>query len=382
MGRGVWGVLVGVWMVLGCGPSRSEECAPEWGWPCTGGRACVEGVCVEDPDAGPPCVVGATRACEEGCAGIQTCGSGGTWGPCETCGEGQRCEGRQCVCDSTSCAGGCCQGNTCLPGTAPTACGTGGVACVMDAQCGKDTPRCEPGSGTCVCVKSEPRESQCGDGRDNDCDGLVDCADPDCGARACGAQGQTCGGSACVCPGGSTERACGDGQDNDCDGLVDCRDPDCEARTCRAAAGVCDQEEVCGAGVCPGDRRVGPDVVCRPSRGMCDVEERCDGVGVACPGDRKVAAGSVCQPSTGGCDPAEVCDGVSPACPVDRYLPAGQVCRAAAGVCDSAARCSGTSGVCPDNAVDHARCDDGKACTIDFCATNGSCQHVQKGVCI
>jgi hypothetical protein len=29
------------------------------------------------------------------------------------------------------------------------------------------------------------------------------------------------------CPGGDTETACGDGADNDCDGLVDCGDPDC-----------------------------------------------------------------------------------------------------------------------------------------------------------
>jgi len=58
-----------------------------------------------------------------------------------------------------------------------------------------------------------PTETSCTDGVDNDDDGLVDCADPDC---ACD--------PACAPP---TETSCSDGVDNDCDGLVDCDDPDC-----------------------------------------------------------------------------------------------------------------------------------------------------------
>ncbi|MFH2009388.1 MAG: hypothetical protein ABI333_22545 [bacterium] len=50
----------------------------------------------------------------------------------------------------------------------------------------------------------------CGDGLDNDNDGLVDCADSDCHMDP------TCG-----------ELACDDSQDNDGDGLTDCWDPDC-----------------------------------------------------------------------------------------------------------------------------------------------------------
>src|SRR5204862_1194528 len=47
----------------------------------------------------------------------------------------------------------------------------------------------------------------CFDGIDNDGDGLVDCADPDCAA--------TCG------------EDCDNGIDDDGNGLVDCADPDC-----------------------------------------------------------------------------------------------------------------------------------------------------------
>jgi len=61
-------------------------------------------------------------------------------------------------------------------------------------------------------------ETNCTDGRDNDRDGLTDCADPDCASLP-------------VCTGctvtESPEVTCNDGHDNDCDGQVDCNDSDC-----------------------------------------------------------------------------------------------------------------------------------------------------------
>lgn len=57
------------------------------------------------------------------------------------------------------------------------------------------------------------------------------------------------GGDTCV---PSTE-TCTGGGDEDCDGLVDCADPDCEGQLCRAADGACDREERCTAGLCPAD---------------------------------------------------------------------------------------------------------------------------------
>jgi hypothetical protein len=57
-----------------------------------------------------------------------------------------------------------------------------------------------------------PSVEVCGDGRDNDCDGLTDCDDPNCAAAP-----------RCTPP---TE-LCGDCKDNDGDGLIDYEDPDC-----------------------------------------------------------------------------------------------------------------------------------------------------------
>jgi hypothetical protein len=61
----------------------------------------------------------------------------------------------------------------------------------------------------------EEWETDCHDGRDNDCDGYTDCADWDCGWDP--------GCQACD----DYETYCWDGVDNDCDGLYDCGDPDC-----------------------------------------------------------------------------------------------------------------------------------------------------------
>lgn len=60
----------------------------------------------------------------------------------------------------------------------------------------------------------------CGDNIDNDCDGLADCDDVDCGTDAlCNAP---------ICEAREIGvAACTDGVDGDCDGQIDCADPDC-----------------------------------------------------------------------------------------------------------------------------------------------------------
>jgi hypothetical protein len=99
------------------------------------------------------------------------------------------------------------------------------------------------GCGTCVPDGSK-RSEICFDGIDNDHDGIIDCADPDC-ARSADCRTEICSNgidddqdgfidcndSECVgvagCTGAAVERLCEDGLDNDGDGFVDCLDPNC-----------------------------------------------------------------------------------------------------------------------------------------------------------
>ena len=105
-------------------------------------------------------------------------------------------------------------------------------------QCGNG--QCFGGENPCNCPADcgapAAHETFCTDGLDDDCDGLIDCADPDCSANpACA--GIVCDGDGvcepgetpCVCwmdcgPPSVVEGDCGNGLDDDCDGLVDCED--------------------------------------------------------------------------------------------------------------------------------------------------------------
>ncbi|HVP12377.1 MAG TPA: hypothetical protein VMV94_14465 [Phycisphaerae bacterium] len=105
-------------------------------------------------------------------------------------------------------------------------------------QCGNG--KCFGGENACNCPTDcgppTASEASCTNGLDDDCDGLIDCADPNCqGNPAC--TGIVCDGdgicepgeTGCVCwmdcgPPPVVEGDCGNGVDDDCDGLVDCAD--------------------------------------------------------------------------------------------------------------------------------------------------------------
>jgi hypothetical protein len=146
------------------------------------------------------------------------------------------------VCMGTQCL---CSGNGGIPMSVETICNDGkdnncngnidcqDAAC-LNVVCGANNKRCDS-NFMCTCVVpggvSQTTETICTDGLDNDCNGLIDCADPSCNNAYCGPYGMECLTGTCKCSGGGAPQAvetnCNDGKDNDCDGLTDCYDPNC-----------------------------------------------------------------------------------------------------------------------------------------------------------
>ncbi len=292
-------------------------------------------------------------------AGVGACGNG-LDDDCDgdlDCGDSD-CAGQLCM-EATACAGpgsctlGVCtlQQNTC---TSPGPCEkAAGASCGADGGCVYPS---DPGQacdgGTCRSDKScgpANGEVLCGDGVDNDLDGLTDCADPDCNTQMCdggtvvcqqsfscgsgsctgqnvpcnppagtcltggscseptgcsftvGTVGSDCGnGQSCVADGGcvpaETGALCADGLDNDHDGLTDCADPGCGGKVCDGG-NTCTSGATCSGSSCTG----GTSTMCNMPPGECfDVTTCQSGVGCVYPVRSGACDGGTCQ-SDGGC---------------------------------------------------------------------------------
>ncbi|MGF1466454.1 MAG: hypothetical protein ACFCGT_09990 [Sandaracinaceae bacterium] len=151
------------------------------------------------------------------------------------------------------------------------------TACAAAARC----RALDAGPAGCVPEAEEETAALCGDRRDNDCDGRLDCQDLDC-IGTCGVEASNpacldgvdndrdgfvdCEDFGCAelaaCAGESTNRACADGVDNDGDGAADCEDEGCQGE----AIVVCDGP----TGIAVPEMEVPGSVGVRCSNGVSD----------------------------------------------------------------------------------------------------------------
>ncbi len=149
----------------------------------------------------------------------------------------------------------CCQAISPLPASCEFSCGNGlddngnNAADCVDPSCeGRACASRSVGQDggvvfDCICADKKRAETNCNNGADDDQDGVADCADSDCIAKACASSG-------CFCASGrAVETICDDVVepiDDDKDGLANCADPDCTGNRCLATDG--------GSGICSGGK--------------------------------------------------------------------------------------------------------------------------------
>jgi Putative metal-binding motif len=172
------------------------------------------------------CECNAAFSCSGRC-GLITAGAGCTI-DCSLalCPAGNTCNGsNNCVCPPATCSTGRC-------GTVTNQCGN-------SINCGVCNIGFACQSNSCVCVPS----SEVCDGRDNDCNGIVDdgLGEATCGTGACWQRVSVCSGGAPVTctPGAPLSEAC-NAFDDDCEGVVDNSD----------AGLLCDGGMSCVLGLC------------------------------------------------------------------------------------------------------------------------------------
>jgi len=187
-----------------------------------------------------------------------------------------------------------------------------------------------------------PREAlNCNDGADNDADGLIDCADPDCAcndANPC--TDDVCDPDSHLCSYPDHSDPCDDGD-------------------------ACTQVDTCQAGACVG----ASPVVCMPL-GQCRDPGVCDPATGECSQPAK-PDGTACDDGN-ACTLGDTCSGGSCRSSTPKNCADGNPCT------DDV--CNPSTGAC-SNPPNSAPCNDGNLCTVNDACAGGSCQPGAARIC-
>ena len=364
------------------------------------------------------------RACKTLCGtGTETC-SAGKWVNCsarkpikEICGNklDDDCNGQ--VDDPSICQGSCKNGQT-------RTCYSGSPGSIGNGGCKQGKQTCTNGKWSAGCPGQVlPSNERC-DGKDNDCDGLIDESLKQACKTACGQGTEFCrkgNWEGCTAPKPTTE-VC-DGKDNDCNGKVDeiagCTCKHGQARSCFTGDAKSKNVGVCKAGVqlcvkgkwetaCKGEVKPGKEICDNRKDDDCDgkTDEDC---GKTCKDGDTRPCPTVCGPGRevckGGkwstCSDApkillEVCDGKDNDCDgqVDEGLVRGCKTKCGDGInrCVNAKWtgckgpqpspevCDGLDNDCDGKVDNTATCPGGAVCTDGVCPKlchNGECPRGQ-----
>ena len=367
------------------GPDCGGSCPKCVGDPCSRDEHCVTNYCKSSACAAPSCTDKQKNGTETGA----DCG-----GDCSPCPVGEGCEG------DDDCKTGRCEGGTCadLPATcndgekngkeSDTDCGGSDCgACALEQNCKKD--------GDCLsnyCKFGVCKEATCMDKAQNQGETDEDCGGENCPACALG---EGCKGNR-DCKSGrcssGTCASCEDGKKNGGEAGVDCGGP---CKRCPSGQS-CNTGSDCATGRCEGGKCAsctdgrqsgsengvdcgGPCRCCTPNRcGSCGPlpEEKCNGKDDDC--DSQTDEGlsgkaPLCNKQSGVCSGARSeCRGASGWKCDDKVLGNHSPDYTASGDVP----CDGKDNDC-DGKTDEDKCDDGNACTSDFCGANNQCQTSQ-----
>jgi hypothetical protein len=353
---------------------------------CRDGNDCTDDAC--EPSAG--CVfVPNTNACDD----------------FNACTSGDRCLGGACMGGTaTSCDdGNDCTDDACDPGTGrcmhlanQRPCDDANPCTMQDAcrngRC-QGVPLDEDGDGfpTMACGYTDCDDGStainpgvfegpngagvCGDGLDNDCDGMTDGDDPTCRPCAIDADCDDLD----VCNGVETcqDSACVSGVRLDCDDRNPCTSDNCDpvsgcfsldnADPCDDGD-ACTLNDTCEQGLCAGQE----PVQCQPLD-QCHVSGQCDSVTGQCT--------NPVSPDGIPCDDRNLCTRAD-SCQRGRCIGSDPVMCVALDQCHDPGTCNPATGVCNDPARPNGvGCNDGNACTRSDTCQSGECFGSNPVVC-